>query len=115
MRRRNFSFADLHKLGGIEAIVSLLDDTSSDAVRAGAAFALGVAASNNEPFVIELTDRGGDNAIIRMVEVQPLSLAALDIASDPQKRILKRKSGPATECEAAETNREDQHVQLYPR
>ena len=64
--------ADLHKLGGIEAIVSLLDDNSSDAVRADAAFALGIAASSNEPFIVELTQRGGDDVMLHFVEVQRL-------------------------------------------
>ena len=49
--------------------MNLLGDNSSDAVRAGAAFALGIAASNNEPFVIELSEHGGDELIIRLIEV----------------------------------------------
>ena len=65
----DFLLADLHKLGGIEVLVDLLGDNSSDAVRAGAAFALGIAASNNEPFVIELSEHGGDELIIRLIEV----------------------------------------------
>ena len=48
--------------------MDLLSDNSSDAVRAGAAFALGIAASNNEPFIIELSERGGDDLIIRLIE-----------------------------------------------
>ena len=66
------SNADLHKLGGIEVIASLLDDNSSDAVRASAAFALGIAASSNEPFIVELTQRGGDDVMIQLVEVPRL-------------------------------------------
>ena len=61
--------ADLHKLGGIEAIVSLLGDNCSDEVRTGAAFALGVAAANNEPFVIELVERGGEGVMLELIEV----------------------------------------------
>ncbi len=61
--------ADLHKLGGIEAIVSLLGDNCSEEVRTGAAFALGVAAANNEPFVIELAERGGDGVMLQLIEV----------------------------------------------
>ena len=49
--------------------MDLLGDNSSDAVRGGAAFALGIAASNNEPFVIELSEHGGDELIIRLIEV----------------------------------------------
>ena len=48
--------------------MDLLDDNSSDAVRASAAFALGIAASNNEPFVVELSEHGGDELIIRLLE-----------------------------------------------
>ena len=61
--------ADLHKLGGIEAIVSLLGDNCSEEVRTGAAFALGVAAANNEPFVIALAERGGDGVMLQLIEV----------------------------------------------
>lgn len=66
--------ADLHKLGGIEAVTGLLDGNNSDAVRAAAAFALGVGASSNEPFILELTQRGGDDVMIQFVEVPRLEL-----------------------------------------
>ena len=53
-------------------LTGLLEDNNSDAVRAGAAFALGVAASSNEPFIVELRQRGGDDVMIHFVEVRHL-------------------------------------------
>ncbi len=50
-------------------VANLLEDNCSDAVRAGAAFALGVAASSNEPFIVELQEHGGDDVMIHFVEV----------------------------------------------
>lgn len=60
--------------------MSLLDGNSSNAVRAGSAFALGIAASNNEPFVIKLTERGGDEVIAHLIEVHYLQLKAVLMA-----------------------------------
>ena len=50
-------------------VANLLEDNCSDAVRAGAALALGVAASSNEPFIVELQEHGGDDVMIHFVEV----------------------------------------------
>ena len=94
--------ADLPKLGGIEAIVSLLDDNSSDAVRADAAFALGVAASSNEPFIVELTQRGGDDVMLRFIEVQRLlhGQSSQGLHKRRRQRALFNLSSPS-ECSCA--------------
>lgn len=63
--------ADLDKLGGVDVLVAALAPANSDAVRAGAAHALAVAASNNAEFQIRLLDAGGEDLVIQLLEVLP--------------------------------------------
>ena len=61
--------ADLHKLGGLEVLIAALDPNETDVVRAGAAHALGVAASNNEEVQLRLWDAGGEGLVVHLLEV----------------------------------------------
>ncbi len=70
-------------MGGIEVLVDLLGDNSSDALRAGAAFALGIAASNNEPFTVKLSEHGGDDLIVRLIEVGLKKVSASPAGTGP--------------------------------
>jgi hypothetical protein len=48
------SCADLKVLGGLEPLVSLLQDSSAPTLQAGAAYVLGTAVSNNEKLAADV-------------------------------------------------------------
>ena len=54
--------------------MAALAPNNSNAVRAGAAHALAVAASNNAEFQIRLLDAGGQGLVIQLLEVGALFL-----------------------------------------
>ncbi|BDA47165.1 probable Hsp70 nucleotide exchange factor FES1 [Coccomyxa sp. Obi] len=63
---------DLHKIGGIEVLLDSLGDHNSKQLRAAAANALGVAASNNEEFVQRLWEICGADVVDKLLQLARL-------------------------------------------
>lgn len=82
LQARSACCADLHKLGGVEVLIVALEPKQTDAVRAGAAHALGVAASNNEEVQLRLWDAGGEGIVVQLLEVGFL-IGFLDVRVSP--------------------------------
>lgn len=64
--------ADLHKMGGIEVLQDALGDHNSRQLRAAAANALAVAASNNAEFQERLWQKGGQAVVKQVLQVRLL-------------------------------------------
>lgn len=62
--------ADFHKLGGIEVLLEALGENNSKPLRAAAANALAVAASNNEEFSERLWIMWGPEVLQKLLQVR---------------------------------------------
>lgn len=61
--------ADLDKIGGLDIVLNALGPHNSERLRAGAANALAVAASNNVKFQERLWEKSGKDVVDKLLQV----------------------------------------------